>query len=353
MAPTNTILHTSTIPTFEEACPRDLVAHRKRSPPLTIDLVNGHRILFLSAASSVEGLNLTHTTLDEIQHPEFVANPSRFSNMQARLRDVKVERPFLMLIAGLPEHGKVREWCDVPETYCVRLKASDNRYLLPGTVEANRRACSHDEVATKIDGEWGAPPDRSFKSYDPRHHVIDQYGDRSRETWMGFDFGRQSCALIGQPDGDGGLLVVDEILAKDQITRDICGAVNRRGWTPSVIAVDPSSSVNRDSLSALQDAYPEATIVRRYSSHQFHSEEFGWSYLSRCLLDGEGITRLRFSRRLLDHSRGLLNALANAKSNDSTGRLVRTKDGGRYSDHPLDACRYLVSLLDDRERGMI
>lgn len=354
MSPTSGVLATSTIPTWKEICPPELILRERKSNPITFDLINGHRIFFLSAAAAVEGLNLTHCTLDEIQHVEFTSYPSRFANMQSRLRDVKAQQPFLCLVAGLPEHGKVKEWCLNPGAFCVRVSALDNRYLKAGTVKAQESACSHDEVATKVRGEWGAPPDRSFKSYDPERHVVDVYGDKGAETWIGFDFGRSSCMLIGQPQKDGSLVIVDEINLRDPVTKDLCREAKRRGWDPSVISVDPSSSVNLDSLRSLAEEWPHVLVIKRHKSHPFYREEYGWSWMSRCLLSGAGDTRLFFSRRLnAADPRGLLNALANAKSNQATGLLVRTKDQGKYADHPLDACRYICSLLDDRDKGLI
>lgn len=352
MAPAAPILRTSTLPTFREICPRELIMRERKTPPISIQLVNGHVIYFLSAAANVEGLNLTHATLDEIQHVQYTAYPTRYANMQNRLRDVKATHPFLFLACGLPLFGRVREWFLRPSALCIRVGAGDNKYLSPDTIRGLRDGCSKDEVGVKVDGEWGSPPDRSFRSYDARVHVIDEYGRPDAETWGGFDFGKQSCFLIGQPRGEG-LVVVDEILTRDATTRDICRKVKERGWNPRVIAVDPSSSVNLDTMNVLAEAFPNAILIKRYTSDPFFAQEYGWTWLSRCIMDGEGEIRIWFSRALEANPRGLLNGLANARSNEATGLLVRTKDAGAYSDHPLDACRYLASLISDRTEGRI
>lgn len=124
--------------------PRQLIRRRRKSPVFEWELVNNHKILFVSAESEVEGFSACVGWCDEIQHPNYWSNPRRIPNLTARIRDPKAMRARALIISGLPESGPVRDTFDRPDdptTHLVLTGTRDNVFLDDETI-ANLLASS-------------------------------------------------------------------------------------------------------------------------------------------------------------------------------------------------------------------
>lgn len=358
MAPTTGVLRSATIPTLEKIVPNELIMKKTKTPPYTWEWVNGHMTYFFPAGGTIEGMNLTHFFLDEIQHDEYTMHPQRYQNMVARLRDplaLATPHPFIGLVAGLPRFGQVRQWFDVPNSdtmYVQRISAYDNRYLSTAAIDQLRAACTPDQRPTQIDGEWGSAPDSAFPTFDHGLHIVKDRGDKKRPVHLAIDLGRSGVCLVAQVIPKG-LLVCDQLVSRDYGTDEVCEWVKKQGWVltnESTVSIDPTARI--DERRIITDMLPGARIVCRAPSDPLRDEERGLKYLARCLLDGSGKTSVWFSDSLDGVAQGVIESLTHARSNASTGKMLRTRDAGLGSDHPIDALRYMVcTVLAEAGRG--
>lgn len=371
-APTNKVLHEASLPKLYEALPKELIAKKRVAPPY-IELVNGLKILLVSAEATMEGIDLAVMWIDEISHPVFGSNPNLYLNYLARLRDKKAQRR-TMMVSGLPLAGWVRENFDFPpddvDRICIRGGMDDNYDVVTGeefipndVKEQLMEACPAGQEGMIVRGEWGQPPGATFANFDASVHLTRKRGDKQRPVHLGIDIGEHGGILVGQvvpmdkfgitgKDGtQDGLLIVDQVLTEYESLED---AVTRfKVETPwelipgkSTIAVDPT--IRRDEEAVLRKNFKGVTIRKRNRGDDFYNVNNGIRHIQSCLKDALGNVRIQICDNLARTKFGVVEGLQMTRTNPRTG--VRIKDDSR--DHVIDALRYLAcELLQPRRQA--
>jgi len=356
MAPTSRILKKATVPALEEALPSEMILQRKGMPHPSFLLTNGVEISLVSGEAGFEGEDLILMWVDEISHRVF---QDKITNYLARLRDPNARAPMTFLVSGIPESGWLREMFDREGKDRITLLCGtrDNPYIPKETLEQILAMVPAGYESSLVGGGWMLPPDAVFSQYNEDQHLTDDMGDEERPTSLGIDIGNHGAVIFGQPvkmssrnivgqvSTKPGVLVVDELITRDQSVREMCERIKtEKPWIiaprRSVICVDPM--IRRDELKAIRQNFHEVKIVKRTRGHELHPIESGIRILQSSLSDAQGNATLRFSRRLCGQKHGVLDAITSARRHTMTQRVV--KDDSR--DHCLDACRYLVAELN-------
>lgn len=362
IAPTMRILAQATIEAFDRILPRSSVFKRHGSPKNYIDLTNGHRILLVSAASELEGVNLTHLWCDEIHHPAY--DHYRFLNFQARVRDPFRKRGVVMA-TGIPESTWIRDVFDVdpsPTRFTVLSATADNPNIDPLLLAEFYASCPSGEEQKLFGGQWMPPIGAFYPQFDPTVHVVDREGDPRVPVHLSMDVGNQAAVLvwqeidvlvhpmIGRPTRETGMLCVDQLLPEDASVEAIAQQLMietpwqlRDGY--SRIMVDPKT--DRDERHSLRRWFPKCQIVQRDRSDERYFVDTGIRLTQRAFRDALGNARVFFSRKLergrpgerID--RGVLASIPRYKRNDKTGLPVKDNK----HDHMNDALRYAVCEL--------
>lgn len=371
-APTNKVLHEATLPKLYAALPKELISKKRVAPPF-IELINGLKILLVSAESTMEGIDLAVFWIDEISHPVFSSNPNLYLNYLARLRDKKSQRR-TMMVSGLPLAGWVRENFDFPpedvNRVCIRGGMDDNYDIITGesfipndVKEQLMEACPSGQEGMIVHGEWGLPPGSTFPMFDSKVHVTSEKGDPNRPVYLGIDIGNHGAIVVGQMvpmqrkgitgevRTEQGLLVVDQVLTEYESLEDALYRFKiETPWNvqpgKSIVCVDPT--IRRDEETAIRKHLPGVAIRRRNRGDDFYNVDNGIGHLQSCLKDALGNVRIKINDKLARTKFGIVESLQMTRTNPKTG--IRIKDDSR--DHVCDALRYLAcEMLQPRREG--
>lgn len=372
-APTNKVLHEATLPKLYEALPKELIAKKRVAPPY-IELVNGLKILLVSAEATMEGIDLAVFWIDEISHPVFASNPNLYLNYLARLRDKKAKRR-TMMVSGLPLAGWVRENFDFPpgdpNRVCIRGGMDDNtdvitgKSFIPGDVkEQLMEACPSGQEGMIVHGEWGLPPGATFPMFDSNLHLTEQRGDPNRPVQIGIDIGNHGAIVVGQmvpmerkgitgqARTEEGLLIVDQLLTEyESLEAALYRLKVEADWNVargrSVICVDPT--IRRDEEAAIAKHFPGVDVRKRHRGDDFYNIDNGLRHIQSSLKDALGNVRIKINEGLTRTKYGVVESLQMARGNPKTG-LMMIKDDSR--DHVICALRYLAcEVLQPRREG--
>jgi len=365
VAPTYRIMRHATQPAFERALPRAAIKRQRGQPHNDCVLNNGFRFLFYSGEGELEGITACMVAIDEIHHPSYQANPARFMNLVARVRDPEAQR-LAILVAGLPESGWVRDTFDRqgPNRITVLSSMLDNVRLPKAARDNYLDSCPGGFEEMYIRGLWMAPKLAIYPQFSEDLHVVDTHVDRRVPVHIGLDVGNFGCAVIaqeidirvrnvvGQESKETGLLVVDEMLFQDQSVEAMCYAIKTQAeWfvRPQVsrICVDPT--IRRDELAGIRKHFPNCHIEKRDRGDELFPIESGIRLVQRALRDALGNTRLFFHRKVAKTKRGCVDAVQRYRRHDKTMQPI--KDNLR--DHATDALRYLVCDRLQSERQKI
>lgn len=351
-APTWRIMRQTTMPALEAVFPKEAIKTKRKSPVHEWELVNGHKILFVSAESEVEGFSACVGWIDEIQHNGYWNNPRKVPNLTARIRDPK-STTRSMILSGLPESGPVRDTFDRPDDpscHIVLTGTRDNVYLDDETIANLLATCPAGYEDSFIGGNWLMPIGAIYSQYDTEKNLTNRRGNENAVTHIGMDVGNGGAMIFGQDnlvqlhDGQkgAGLDIVDEMLTADLSVEEMCLRVKAElPWKiipgQSVICTDPN--LDRDEKRAIKRVFGDVRIVRCERADDAFPVETGIRWMQRGLRDAHQDTRLRFWSGLSGTQYGILDGIQRYRRNEYTGRPI--KDNLR--DHALDAARYLVA----------
>ena len=352
VAPTWRVLKQATQPALAAVMPRECIRRKRESPTQEWELVNGVKILFLSAESEFEGVSAFVGWLDEIQHNNYWTQPKRVPNLTARVRDPKA--PFRSLIvSGIPEWGPVKDTFDAPgdpTTHLVLTGTRDNAFIDQESIDKLIASCPAGYEDSYIGGCWQPPHGAIYGQYNPEIHVTPKSGNWAKAVHLGMDVGNGGAIIAGQDTSErmkaghltAGLRIVGELLTEDISCEEMCLRVKKE--TPwkvvpgeSVIYTDPN--LDRDERRAIKRVFGDVRIVTCKRGDDAYPIDTGIRWAQRALKDAHGDVRCTFSRDVLGNKFGLIDGINRYRRNEFTGRPV--KDNLR--DHPLDAWRYLVA----------
>lgn len=363
-APTHRILRQSVLFHFDQLVPREMVMQRRGPPHNDILMSNGFRWILHSGESEIEGLDAAVVLVTEIHHPSWSAEPTKFLNLMARLRDPHAQY-MAMLVDGLPESGWVRDTFDLenrpnPTRQTVLAKTADNPYIPQATLQAFYDSCPSGQEKKLLGGQWMPPIGAIYPQFSADVHLIEMRGHENVVTHLGMDVGNFGAVImaqeidvelrniVGQKRTDKGLLICDQMLTVDESVDRQCYRIKTETkWhvgQGSTIAVDPT--IRRDELHAIRNHFPDAKIVKRERGHTHFPIEAGIRSVQRAFCDALGNVRLYISRHLANTPNGVVDAIQRYRRNEKTQEPI--KDNAR--DHCADSLRYIVTEQLQPER---
>ena len=354
--PTFRVVEKVLMPKLAAAIPRGVIAKKVGRPFPTWKLINGVDVSFVSGESTFEGEDLAHIWIDEVQ--TLAADPGRFQNYMARLRDVRAGS--LSLVAtGLPESGWVRDTFD-PELArkavqdlrsTVLMGTRDNPHLPPDLFEQYLASCPSGYEEAFIQGGWMPTENAMYPAFSDDNLVDESWYDSQAPVSLGLDAGVSSAIVVGQPcpigDKQGVVIVGNEIGGSASVEEMCERAAARFGHQivpgHSTICTDPT--LRADEVRAIRRVFPRVRILIRPRSDPFYSVKPGIRLVQAAIRNAKGDRHLRVLRSLRTVRNGTVQAFQQIKRSPRTGE--RIKDD--VYDHVDDACRYLLNhMLGDR-----
>ncbi len=352
---THKVLVDSAYREIKSILPPEMILKETKGASWEILLANGHVIKFRTAKGRIEGASACGVWLDEAH---LLPDEQLFLNYQMRASDALGQR-FLVLVSGLPESGWLQDTFDRPEhaADAMRLvlfaRTADNHYNPPHVIEQFRSSVSRTTAIKYLEGQWMPREGVIYYEWDPRVHLVDIPGDRSKPCHLGVDIGNQGAVLwfqevdrtIKNARGDvtkeKGLHVIDEILPDAQSVEQTMRTVAARGWvihpTASIIFVDPTTRA--DEFESIRRVFgTQIQIVRKFRGDKAENVEYGHDAVNAAFRDADGNVRLTLYSGLPRMQRSLITVITRYHRN-AQGRPVRDDK----VDHVLDSFRYPIA----------
>lgn len=352
---THKVLVDSAYREIKAVLPPEMILKETKGASWEITLVNGHVIKFRTSKGRIEGASACGVWLDEAH---LLPDETLFLNYQMRASDA-LGRRFLVLVSGLPESGWLQDTFDRPEhaadpnRLILFARTADNHYNPPHVIAQFRSSVSRANAIKYLEGKWMPREGTIYYEWDPRIHVVNYLGDRTKPCHLGVDVGEQGAVLWFQEvnrkvkNSSGvesiarGLHVVEEYLPDAQSTEQTMREVAKRGWTihtkASTIFVDPTT--RGDEFASIRRVFGnDINIVRKFRGDKAENVEYGHDAVNAALRDADGNVRLTVSQALPRMARSLLQVISRYHRGPG-GRPVRDDK----VDHVLDAFRYPVA----------
>jgi len=362
VAPTWGILHRTTLRTFLQLLPKQLI-HAQRKSERYIEMVNGSRIYYGSAdrPDTLEGANLAWAWGDEGRYWSREA----WQILIARVRAPGA--PFRsIVVTSTPSMGWLfDEWGEHRQGYRDFVaRTSDNPHLPSDYDEALRRSYSEALYNQYAGGEWGIGDAQVFSEFDLKVHVpmalappagsvVDLAVDPGiRRPAVLYLQGYETHCPVHGDNTDGCIHVVGEFHPNDcptyQLAYEIRYDMQRRGWLPGTMYIDPAGAQRNVQTGRRDVEVFEAAGFEVEYSHDpvMRSVSVGTDHIRSLLRPVSGAPRLYFDDSLASKDaspRGVVRALARAEKDEKREGNSYKKDG--ELDHVLDTLRYGVTHL--------
>jgi len=214
-----TDLRDTTIQTFFEICPEELVANYNKTEHI-LKLVNGSEVLFreLKDGVGLGSLNLGWFYIDEAEEVQ----ESIFERLKGRLSLTIADRQCGWLTSNPPNKGhwihRQFEEAEDTEFFSVGSSTYDNRRYLPKGYIAELEKLPESWRKKYLHGQYGFTPDGKpfYAGYDERIHKRSLTYIPGRKIFRGIDFGFHHPACVWcQIDGKDRFMVLVELMGTD------------------------------------------------------------------------------------------------------------------------------------------
>lgn len=378
---TRGVMRDSAQKALRQLLPRGFIQEERKAENIWV-LINGHEVLFKTAAGAIEGNNLCALWLDEAHQLE----PELWANLQARVRDPRA-RQLLILVSGLPEFGwlqdafgKQEHYAD-PERCIIHCSTLDNHNLPPQVVAQLRSSVGASEADAYLHGKWRQAQDAVFYGFAPARNVIRDVGDKHATTHLTLDVGNRGAILLFQirqkrfknlVNGQWveklgpALHFVDELLPENISTEEACRIAKGRGWAirnedqaraasasgrtvePSYVFMDPRSNI--DQMEAVRRTFGNVRVIVKRRGMQGYDVDEGHRAVNAAFADVDGNVRLTISDQLPQEKRSLRTSLPKVRRRADGDGMIKDN----LTDHVADALRYpVVHLLPLRTNQVL
>jgi hypothetical protein len=337
---------------FKRICPPELILKERFYGMFwDVELANGLVINFYTIEGAINGPNLTHIWMDEIQVKKYA---QVWHNLQARVRDVRANQ-ISIVASGLAEKGHVEDIFRYNQDYNWKVllyKTEENEHnLAPGYLDELKKTLPASSFETDDEG-WALPRDTYFRTFGTENFERQLSPDFVKKSLLpvsiGIDPRTHAGVIIGVKykkslwiEGQGQtevdcLCILDELLPESQSAEKICDLIVERGWGQNLIQgrsrifVDPTASL--DEVNWFRNKFPGVQVSQTkagvYSKVESRLNNLDWA-----IQDGKKVRRLYIAERLQgNNKRGCVAGLRNWKGN---------RDG--VYEHIMDAVSYFVA----------
>lgn len=222
-------------PVLLEKIPRKWIK-KTHETDLSILLINDTKIVLKGADNkdSLRGVGIHYLVLDEIQDmdPDVwykVLRPTLASTGGHGLF-IGTSKGFnllydLYMLGQNEENRKLGRW------YSWQFKTSDSPFIPLEEIEAARSDMDPKSFAQEFEANFANMSGRVYYAFDRHAHIRPRAFNPELPIWIGQDFNIDPMSsVIVQPQEDGTVHVVDEIVLLGSNTEEVCEEIERRYW---------------------------------------------------------------------------------------------------------------------------
>lgn len=222
-------------PVLLEEIPRRWIK-KTHETDLSIMLVNGTRIVLKGAdnADSLRGVGIHFLVMDEVQdidpdawhkvlrptlastggHALFIGTPKGFNVLYE-----------LYTLGQKPENQEAGRW------YSWQFETITSPFIPPEEIEDAKADMDPKSYAQEFLASFLTMSGRVYHSFDRNIHVRKTAFNPNLPIWIGQDFNIDPMSsVVVQPQEDGTIHVVDEIVLRGSNTEEVCNEIERRYW---------------------------------------------------------------------------------------------------------------------------
>lgn len=208
-------------------------------------------------------------------------------------------------------------------------------------IEAARRDMDEKSFRQEFEASFETMSGRVYYPFDRNIHVGDYPFNPHLEIWIGQDFNIDPMSsVIMQPQENGDVWIVDEVMLFGSNTEETCGEIERRYWrhlNRITVYPDPASQNRQHARGETDlDIFREKGMkkLKYRRKHPFVADRV--NAVNRMLRAADGVIRLRVDKRCKETINGLEQTIYIPGSRD-----VDKKMG---VEHPTDALGYCIDL---------
>ena len=203
---------------------------------LSITLVNGTRVELKGADNpdSLRGVGIHFLVMDEVQD----IDPEAWKTV---LRPTLASTGGHALFIGTPKAynflyelyilGQKQDNLDNGRWHSWQFPTKTSPFIPREEIEAARNDMDDKSFKQEFEASFETMSGRVYYPFDRRIHLKDCPFDSAKPIWVGQDFNLDPMSsVIIQPQENGDIWVVDEIVLKGSNTEEVCDELERRYW---------------------------------------------------------------------------------------------------------------------------
>ena len=345
VAPSYTMAKGIMWPELLDAIPRSWI-RKTNETGLFVLLKNKSRIVLKGADKydSLRGVGLHYVVLDEFQdmHPDtwkkairptlattggkatFIGTPKSFNFLHQ-----------VYMYGQNPQLQAANRWCSW------QFKSVDSPFVPPSEVEQARQDLDERSFRQEFEASFETMGGRVYYPFDRTVHIGDYKFNKDLPIWVGQDFNRDPMsAVIMQPQKNGEVWVVDEIVLPNSSTEEAVNELERRYWRfKSVTSIfpDPAGSYSQHARGESDiDIFREKGYSRIYYRRKHPKVADRVNCVNRMLKAADGSIQLRVDRSCTH----LVDSLEQTIYKEGSREVDKT--GG--TEHSADALGYPIEF---------
>jgi len=302
VAPTYAMAKTIMWPELLDAIPRAWI--RKTNETGLYILLKNRSIITLKGADkydSLRGVGLNHVVLDEFQdmHPDTWKKALRptLATTAGRATFIGTPKSFNYLhdvyqFGQNPKLVAAKRW----ESW--QFKSIDSPFVPASEIEQARQDMDERSFKQEFEASFETMGGRVYYPFDRSVHVGEYKFNKELPLWVGQDFNRDPMsAVVMQPQKNGEVWVIDEIVLPNSSTAEAVSELDRRHWRyKSVTAIfpDPAGAYTQHARGETDlDIFRESGYRRIYHRRKHPPVADRVNCVNRMLRAADGSTRLR------------------------------------------------------------
>ena len=309
---------------------------------LEIQLINGSVIALKGSDNpdALRGVGLDFVVLDEIQD---ITPDTWYVVIRPTLADTGGR----MLAIGTPKaHALLRDLYDKAAVLDGwdrwQFRTIDSPFIPEAEIEQARRDMDIKQFRAEFLAEFVSMSGRVYHPFEVKTHVGNLPFNPDREIWVGQDFNLEPmAAVILQPQSNGEVWAVDEIVRFDSNTLDACNALEAKYWRymDKITIFPDASGGNRQHARGESDLdiFRERGFARIRNRKKNPPVADRVNAVNAMLMNAKGEIRLKVDKKC----KHLIKALEQVMYKEGS----REVDKRQNIEHISDGLGYIISTL--------
>lgn len=311
---------------------------------LSIELQNGSRIELKGADNpdSLRGVGIHYLVMDEVQD----IDPDAWKTV---LRPTLASTGGHVLFIGTPKAynflyelymlGQKEENRSAGKWVSWQFPTMTSPFIPREEIEAAKQDMDDKSFNQEFNASFETMSGRVYYPFDRRVHVKPLKFDSGRPIWVGQDFNLDPMSsVIFQPQPNGELWAVDEIVLKGSNTEEVCQELEKRYWRyqkDMIIYPDPAGSYGQHARGESDlDIFREHGFVRQRYHRKHPAIADRVNAVNRMLKSADGRVRLYIDPKC----KSLINSLEQTIYKKGSREIDKDAD----VEHSADAAGYCI-----------